>query len=363
MQLVEAYEGLANAVAGSSTTVCPSLKRAKELIASSGDTFLDRSSLGGAYKQSQKDAEALLEGEALCERLASRIVDGALREIANKGPIWKEAHSKQMQKRRQAKRAELAKKAELDARRKLQAKQPAGSALKLIQAKKDGVVEAPPKDVQDEGAAKSTIPIFEFLGASVSNEVANIKNEYEAKFGDLPKPSVTQAVDGTRELISHQLSSLLASLGPTQRSLTEGEKPDPFDLPVEEEGAEEKDGDGGENALMAKMLDKIAPLLAVGDFVAPEQQEEEVRKEERAKPEQEEGAAQDDVDAEVAQVPALDLAPVVVVKEPTYKSFKGRKTPRLGEPLLKRMEALLDINEVVSEIKPDGVELSSPRVS
>ena len=53
------------------------------------------------------------------------------------------------------------------------------------------MIETPPRDVQDEDAAKSTLPIFEILGASVSNEVANIKDEYEAKFGDLPDPSVT----------------------------------------------------------------------------------------------------------------------------------------------------------------------------
>ena len=51
------------------------------------------------------------------------------------------------------------------------------------------MIETPPRDVQDEDAAKSTLPIFEILGASVSNEVANIKDERT-------KPTVWRVIDG-----------------------------------------------------------------------------------------------------------------------------------------------------------------------
>ena len=92
----------------------PSLSEAKDLISSSGDRFLDCSSLHGAYQQSKKDVDALLDGEALCERIALQIVDGVLREIADKGPIWEEAHSKHVRARLQAKRERLERKAQLE---------------------------------------------------------------------------------------------------------------------------------------------------------------------------------------------------------------------------------------------------------
>ena len=114
---------------------------------------------------------------------------------------------------------------------------------------------------------------------------------------------------------------------------------------------------------MTKMLNKITPLLTMfidddkmgkdAASVPPEEKDEIV----------EENGGDREEQIEQVPAPALELAPASTVQEPTYKSFKGRKTPRLGEPLLERMEALLAINNVVSEIHTESVKLSSPRVS